>query len=319
MVDNAVKRQPRIPLKPDEIEETDSIALGAIIRCILVGTFCVVLFGAFPLPLNARSNMIHGLWVWKSPSVLAAPGGAQRLLHFCQAEGINEVYLSVSERSEASTEGRFADLIALLHRSNIRVEALLSSENADEGGKHLEKLVSHVREIVQFDRNHPTNAFDGIHLDIEPQQRPENKGPGNLRFLPGLVDAYRAVRSEAERSRLTVNADIQTKLLKGNLDQRRMLLSSVPRVTLMLYELSSPDDGQTVDQKTERLRATSRKFLEMAYEGMGDQRLAEMVIALRTNDYGELLPRMLRTLDEANGSNSRYRGWARHSYNDTLQ
>ena len=55
------------------------------------------------------------------------------------------------------------------------------------------------------------------------------------------------------------------------------------------------------------------------HEGMGDQKLAEMVIALRTADYGELLPRMLRTLDEANGNNPRYRGWARHSYNDTLQ
>ena len=306
-------------MKPHEIEETDPTALRAITRRILFGTFCVVLFGVFPLPLNARSNMIHGLWVWKSPSVLEAPGGAERLLHFCQAEDINEVYVSVSERSEPSMEGRFADVIALLHQSDIRVEALLSSENADEGGKHLDKLLSHVREIVQFDRNHPTDRFDGIHLDIEPQQRAENKGPGNLRFLPGLVDAYRAVRSEAERSRLTVNADIQTKLLKGNLDERRMLLSSVPRVTLMLYELSSPNDGQNVDQKMEKLRTTSRKFLEIAYEGLGDQNLAEMVIALRSPDYGELLPRMLRTLDEANGNNPRYRGWARHSYNDTLQ
>jgi hypothetical protein len=280
---------------------------------------CVVRFGLFSLPADARSNVTHGLWVWKSSSVLEAPRGAETLLRFCQAEDINEVYVSVSQHDDASMESRFARLIVLLHRSKIRVQALLSSENADEAGKHREKLLSHVREIVQFNRVHPAERFDGIHLDIEPQQRPENKGPGNLRFFPGLVDAYRAVLAEAEPARLTVDADIQTKVLKADLAERQMLLSSVPHLTLMLYELSSPDDGEPVEKKIEKLRTTSQKFLVIAYEGLGDQHLADMVIALRTQDYGELLPRMLSTLDEANASNPHFRGWAIHSYNDSLQ
>jgi hypothetical protein len=28
---------------------------------------------------------------------------------------------------------------------------------------------------------------------------------------------------------------------------------------------------------------------------------------------------MLKTLDDANGANPHYQGWARHSYNDVLQ
>jgi hypothetical protein len=50
-----------------------------------------------------------------------------------------------------------------------------------------------------------------------------------------------------------------------------------------------------------------------------DPNLAKLVIGLRTPDYGELLPRMLNTLDEANRENQRYGGWARHSYNDYLK
>ena len=73
--------------------------------------------------------------------------------------------------------------------------------------------IQRVRAVVEFNRGH-TERFDGIHLDIEPQQRPENKGPGNLVFLPGLVEAYREVRALAEPAQLTVNADIQNKLLK---------------------------------------------------------------------------------------------------------
>jgi hypothetical protein len=281
---------------------------------------CPVLVAALSFSGFAETApaMVHGLWIWKSPTVLAAPRGAEALGDFCKSAGINEVYVSVSERSEVSEEGQLDQLIALLHRSNIRVEALLSSVDADQPGKHRDTLLRHVREVVLFNQKHATDRFDGIHLDLEPQQRPENKGAGNLRFLPDLVDAFRAVREVAEPAGMTVNADIQTKLLTGDASQRRMLLSALPRVTLMMYELSRPGDGQRVEQQIEKAEKASRKFLDMAYDGLSDRNLARMAIAVRTLDYIELLPQVLRTLDAANGANPHYLGSARHSYNDCL-
>jgi hypothetical protein len=262
---------------------------------------------------------VHGLWVWKSPDVLAAPQADEKLAEFCRTGGITEVYVSISAKSFDSEKPALAHAIVVLHRENVRVEALLSSTEADEPGKHRETLLAHAREIVQFNRDHPAARFDGIHLDIEPQQRPENKGPGNLRFLPGLAEAFRDVRGVAQSSGLTVNADIQNKLLKGSLAERKMLLTSVPRVTLMMYELSSPADGDTAEQKAAKAADASRKFLDMAYDGLGGvPGVAKMSIALRTPDYGELLPRMLAELDTANRANPHYLGWARHSYNDSL-
>lgn len=251
--------------------------------------------------------------------MLDEPHAAESLLEFCKAQGINEVYVSISERNKDAEEGKLVQLIKLLHRSNIRMEALLSSTEADEPGKHRDTLVHHVQEILQFNHRHPSDRFDGIHLDIEPQQRPENKGPGNLRFLPGLADAYRAVCAVAQPAGLTVNADIQNKLLKGDVAERKMLLSAVPRITLMMYELSSPTDGESPQQKAEKVQQSSQKFLEMAYQGLSDRSLAKMAIALRTPDYLELLPQMLKKLDDANRSNPHYLGWARHSYNDQLK
>lgn len=262
---------------------------------------------------------IHGLWLWKGPSVLEKPGSIESLQAFCRANGINEVYVSVSQHDQMMAETSMMRMIAILHQGNIRVEALLSSENADEGGKHLEKLLDRVRTIIQFNRHHAGDRFDGIHLDIEPQQRPENKGSGNLRFLPGLVEAYHQVRTMAEPAGLTVNADIQNKLLKGSVDERRMLLSALPRLTLMMYELSSPNDGTSVEQKRQKVRESSQRFLQTAYEGLNDPRLAKMVIGLRTPDYEKLTPVMLQTLDEANHTDPHYSGWAWHSYNDSLQ
>jgi hypothetical protein len=284
--------------------------------------YLIYLFlGAYSVPgfAGESPSLIHGLWVWKSPTVLEAPHGAEALRDFCESQGINEVYVSISERSEAEEESRLAHLIALLHRSNIHAEALLSSTAADEPGKHRETLLRHVQEIVQFNQKHSTDRFDGIHLDIEPQQRPENKGAGNLRFLPGLTDAFRAVRGVAEPAGMTVNADIQNKLLKGDHGQRRMLLTAAPRVTLMMYELSSPGDGASVQQKAEKVENESRKYLDMAYDGLNDASLASMAVALRTPDYGDLLPQMLKRLDDSNRANPHYLGSARHSYNDVLK
>ena len=288
---------------------------------IRASAFCAILLSASSLPASAQTSppLIHGLWVWKSPTVLAAPHAAESLRDFCKSQGVSEVYVSISARTEAAEESQLVHLITELHRSNIRVEALLDSADADEPGKHRDSLLQKVQLIVQFNQKHRAERFDGIHLDVEPQQRPENKGPGNLRFLPGLADAFRAVRAVAEPAGMTVNADIQNKLLKGDASQRKMLLSAVPRVTLMMYELSSPGDGDTPPQQAEKAVSNSQKFLNMAYDGLSGTNLAKMVIALRTPDYLDHIPQVLKALDEANRSNPHYLGWARHSYNDILK
>ena len=294
---------------------------------VFLATFSPVLFLASPL-CAFRGNAtapVHGVWIWGTLYVLDDRGSAESLRDFCRSQDISEVYLSISGRAGPGTtfggafeESEIAGVLALLHGSRIRVEALLGSIDADQPGMHRNLLLEQVRRIVQFNQKHPRDRFDGIHLDIEPQQRPENYGPENRKFLMDLVGTFRAVRALAEADRMSVNADIPTKLLKGDVSERRRLLSSLPRLTLMLYELSSPNDGDNGPRKAEKLRRASREFLAMAYAGLSDAHLAEMEIALRTADYGDLLPGMLKILDQVNRPNPHYLGWARHSYNDSL-
>jgi hypothetical protein len=214
---------------------------------------------------------------------LQLPRGPETLAAFCRSRGINEVYASFSGDRDASTpsggvseEDRVADLIAVLHRSNLRVEALLSSADADMPGKHREKLLDDVRAVVQFNQKRPRDRFDGIHLDVEPQERPENKGAGNLQFLPALVETYRAVRALAEPAQMTVNADIPSRFLKGRLDERRMLLSTLTRLTLMLYGLGSPNKQETTRGKTEKLLKASLDFHAPPLNPKFGQKVAEM-------------------------------------------
>src|SRR5580658_7676955 len=154
------------------------VTVDTRIHTVCVRVFCSVLLALLALSAFAGTAPapVHGLWVWKSPTVLEAPRGAEALRDFCKPAGVNEVYVSISANSFASEQGQLANLISLLHRSGIRVEALLSSADADEAGKHRDTLLSHVRGIVEFNRKHSTNRFDGIHLDVEPWQQPQNKG-----------------------------------------------------------------------------------------------------------------------------------------------
>src|SRR5580704_6819155 len=138
-------------------------------RVIWMVVFCV--FGGAPLAALAQDgSLVHGMWVWKAPAVLKTAHDVENLRDFCSAHGVNEVYVSVSERGQLMPADEMVRMIDVLHRGRVRVEALFSSENADEGGAHLEKLLGDVRTIVEFNRKNPQNRFDGIHLDIEPQQ-----------------------------------------------------------------------------------------------------------------------------------------------------
>ncbi len=287
-------------------------------RIFLRRTCSWILGAAFFSPCAfAQDVPVHGLWVWKTATVLAMPRAAATLRDFCRSEGVTETYVSFSGTSASATEeSQVAELIAVLHRSNIRVEALISGTDSYEPGKPREKLLGHVRAILQFNQKHPKDRFDGIHLDIEPQQLPQNKGEGNLQFLPALVETYRAVLALAEPTQLTVNADIPNKFLKGDLRERAMLFSALPRLTLMLYELSSPTDKDTPVEKTEKLRKASQRYFDMAYQGLTGKDIAKMSIALRTPDYGQSLPAMLKSLDDALRASPHYLGWGWHSYND---
>lgn len=267
----------------------------------------------------AAEHPVHGLWVWKTVSILSSPGSAETVRDFAKENGVNEVYVSVSRRDSLAEDGPLVGLIDLLHQSHLRVEALLDSIDADEAGAPREALLEAARKVVRHNEEQPQHRFDGIHLDVEPHQRAENKGAGNLQFLAGLVEAFRGVHEIAGGAHLIVNADIPNKVLKGDKAQRQALLTSVDRLTLMLYELSSPDDGKSLESKREMLQHAAERYLAMTYEGLDDAKLAGMVVGLRTADYREHMGEMLKATEEHQRPNPRYLGWAWHSYNDVLK
>jgi hypothetical protein len=83
-------------------------------------------------------------------------------------------------------------------------------------------------------------------------------------------------------------------------------MSALPRLTLMLYELSSPSDGDSPAAQADKLRQASEKYFNMAHDGLSGSNLARMTIGLRTPDYGGRLPEMLKILEQSSRGNPHY-------------
>jgi hypothetical protein len=257
----------------------------------------------------AQQPPVHGLWVPNTPTILDLPSRGEALRNFCRDHHINEVYLSyTSQNGGAAEEQEIEKLINLLHHDHIRVEALLSSKDADEAGKHRDDLLAHVNEVLSYNQHHEHQRFDGIHLHIEPQDRLENQGAGKVAYLPGLLQTFLDVRNLADIHQLTVNADIPVKLLKTTPDQRRALMTSMTRLTLML-------DGVPAD----KLGNVASQSMETAYQGLDGANSAMMAIGLRASDYPGQLPAMLEAVQQALGASPHFLGWAWHSYNEAGQ
>ena len=72
-------------------------------------TFCL-LWIAMSGTAFAQQPFVHGLWVWKTASVLAAPNSGEALRDFCRAQTVNEVYLSYSpDKADATEEEEVAE------------------------------------------------------------------------------------------------------------------------------------------------------------------------------------------------------------------
>jgi hypothetical protein len=259
---------------------------------------------------------VHGMWIWRSSTVLQAPQAPLAIRNFCAGEGINEIYVTISRHYGALEALQLGELIGQMHQAGIRVEALISSTDADEPGAPRTHLIDQVQSVLQFNHEHWAARFDGVHLDVEPQQRDEYKGADDIGYLPGLIDTYRAVRRLTDRAGISLNADVPPRLLRAQLLQRRALLSAVPRLTLLLYDTDSTREVAATELA--RLRESSGQLLASAYAGLDGGQLARMLIGLRSADYGAQLPQMLAALDQTYSADPHYLGWARQSYNDIL-
>jgi hypothetical protein len=248
---------------------------------------------------------VHGVWVWKTRELLR---DGTSLSDACRSAGANEVYLAVTHG--LLSDPRLPKLVAQLQADGLRVEALMG-DPAWSRPDEWHAMRALIDDVVAYNRRNAAR-FVAIHLDVEPHALRANRGADVSSYLPVYVESLQVARKRAEAGGLSLSADVPRFFFTGNESDRRELVSAVPRLFLMLYEL--PGHAGPSDVASSELARASVSALRAAYEEVDPDAKGQMVVGLSVEDYGSQLQPMLAAVDVANSSSTRYGGWAIHDF-----
>jgi hypothetical protein len=248
-----------------------------------------------PPPVVPAPSPTHGLWVWRTQQHLDA-GDASRLLATCVTSRVTEVYLAVD--SKVLGDARLQVLVAKLRSGNVRVVALMGDAVWYKPEKR-SSMFAMIDGVGSYNGRAPANAqFQGVQFDIEPHQLPENKGVRT--YLPALAETLSAGRQRAAGFGLEASACLPRFVIDDAPQLHHAFATAVPRIFLMLYELS--DKGTSTLVRIAGDTATSQ------YKG---EPTGNMVVGVSVDDYADVQAN-LRAIEAAKPGGAYYGGWAIH-------
>ncbi len=259
---------------------------------------------------TAAPQLARGLYVWKTAVLLDETDGATHLRELCASSGVGELY--VSTPPPVLQDPRFAPFLGALVRQGLRIEALFGEATWYRPDER-DRLLGRIGDVARFNAAHAEARFAAVHLDIEPHQLPENKGPDNLTFLPDFTRAIASARDEAARAGMSLSVDIPRKLFRADAPSRAALFVAAPRFFLMLYEIHDPSRADPAAMLTE-VNAAVDQQLRLANEGLEPGAVGHIAVALRTEDYGTTTATVAQGMDSAHRGQAGFSGWAVHDY-----
>ncbi len=197
---------------------------------------------------GAPTELSHATWVWNTAQTLADDAQQQRLVQFCQTEGLTQVFLSINREimSSAQSTNILQTTITRLHQNAISVSALIGDPMWIFPSKR-NHLIAGLDFIIEYNRRVEVGAtFDMLHLDIEPHTLPawKKEKPELLRrLLETIIQIKVALKSQ--NTALPIGIDLPTFYHKVDVQALREIISNVSSVTLMAYKRKSLISIQT--------------------------------------------------------------------------
>lgn len=163
-------------------------------------------------------DQVRVMWVWqgRGPSFRENPELWESLLHFCKAQNISEIFLSISVNISTTADGlldgsvimpeRIREMVRQANEAGISVHSLNGTPGFADPDNH-QRALALVRALVEFNRESgPNERLVGIRMDVEPYTLPEWRndrgGKEHQRLMRGWVEMNREIaefiNSEAE-------------------------------------------------------------------------------------------------------------------------
>lgn len=249
----------------------------------------------------ASSGWARGLWVWNQPT-------AKSLVAFARVRGINELFVSVPPNLPTSSRLTWVRSVAkLAGPAGIRLQALGGDPGwIDDPGAA----------VAWQDAALSTGLFSGVHVDVEPWQRPD-WNTDQAGAIAGYLATYNRLQAATT---LPLEADVPfwlwTLTAADGTPVDAAVLQRVDKVTMMSYRntVSGADSITAIGARTLAAGTAAGKPVRLAVE---TNHLGNDPVAVKQTFYGKTEAALNTALDQVDAAESgvaSYAGMAVHDY-----
>ncbi len=180
-----------------------------------------------PEPRGARTpgrSFSKAMWLWETARIMGDPSEQRRLLSFCEAQGITDLFLQIPYEAKKE-KGRWEivwnpslirPLISQLHQAGVKVHALDGDPRFALPEWH-GRVIATIQSIIQYNRDGPPEErFDAIRYDIEPYLLRDFGGLQKQAILKQYLSILRTSQALAAQANLAFGVDIPYWLDQGN-------------------------------------------------------------------------------------------------------
>lgn len=163
-----------------------------------------------------RRSLSKAVWLWETANIVGSPTEQQRLVTFCQAQGITDLFLQIPYEA-TKDKGRWEivwdpspvhPLISQLHEVGVKVHALDGDPRFALREWH-GRVIATIQSIIQYNRDSPSQErFDAIRYDIEPYLLPAFGGVRKEAILKQYLSILKASQALAAQADLAFGVDI---------------------------------------------------------------------------------------------------------------
>jgi hypothetical protein len=181
------------------------------------------------------------MWIW-NPTFLENGNHLGELLKFAGKRRVQTLFLYASTRRLEEKPELYREFLARAHRANVVVHALNGSPEwtlrEERGGPR-----AFLNAVFVFNRtSQPTERFDAVHLDVEPQSllRWTAAGPDDMRrnLAEQYLDLLKWARRKTREEGLPLSVDIPIAFNNIQMESRPLLaevLEQVDEIAVMAY------------------------------------------------------------------------------------
>lgn len=177
-------------------------------RNVVIASFLVMLL--FSGLISSSVAAIQTMWVFPSdsaPNAVTDNGARQTLINNSALSHVDTLYVSVYSSTPNAAgrlmydEGAISDLITRAHTAGIKVYGAYGAPDWPQFGCSGFPL-ARMQEVVAYNSGHPGAKFDGVILDVEPNEPQDSTAYRNLlglydcmrNFLPAVIKLSVAIR-----------------------------------------------------------------------------------------------------------------------------